>query len=113
MEALKAIGAKAKMTYELFHLSTVARTWIIALGLKRQPRPYIGSRSGRAVFGRIHTRITNRTYDKDDILWIKPKNNLINVAMSKAKHVNLSLAHINAHSVKNKIASLQHYLCDS
>ena len=33
--------------------------------------------------------------------------------MSKDKHVNLSLAHINTHSVKNKIASLQHYLCDS
>ena len=33
--------------------------------------------------------------------------------MSKAKHVNLSLADINDCSVKNKIASLQHYLCDS
>ena len=100
------------MTYELFHLNTAARTWIIALGLKRQPHPYRGLRAGRAVFGRIHTRITNR-YDKDDIPWITPKNNLINVVMSKDKYVNLSLAHINAHSVKNKIAPLQHYLCDS
>ena len=113
IQTLKAIAAKARMTYELFHLNTAARAWIIALGLKRQPCPYRGSRAGRAVFGRIHTRITNRTYDKDDIPWIKPKNNLINVAMSKDKHVNLSLVHINARSVKNKIASLQHYLCDS
>ena len=106
MQTLKAIGAKARMTYELFHLNTAARTWIIALGLKRQPRPYRGSRAGRAVFGRIHTRITNRTYDKDDIPWIKPKNNLINVVMSKDKHVNLSLAHINTRSVKKKNSSI-------
>ena len=73
MQALKAIGAKAKMTYELFHLSTAARTWIISLGLKKQPHPHRGSRAGRSLFGRIHTRITNRTCDKDDSLWIKPK----------------------------------------
>ena len=112
-QTLKAIGAKARISYELFHLSTVAGTWIIALGIKRQPCPYRVSRAGRAVFGRIHIRITNRPQNKDEIPCIKPRNNLLNVTMSRAKHVNLSLAHINAHSVKNKIASLQHYLCDS
>ena len=44
---------------------------------------------------------------------LNQKNNLINVAISKAKYVNLSLAHINACLVKNKIASFQHYLSDS
>ena len=112
-QTLKAIGAKARISYELFHLNTVARTWIIALDIKRQPHPYRGSRAGRAVFGRIHIRITNRPQNKDEIPCIKPSNNLLYVTMSKAKHVNISLAHIKAHSVKNKIASLQHYLCDS
>ena len=113
MQTLKAIGAKARITYQLFHLNTAARTWIIALSIKRQPRPYRGSRAGSAVFGRIHIRITNRPQNKGEISCIKPRNNLLNITMSKAKCVNLSLAHINAHSVKNKIASLQHYLCDS
>ena len=113
MQTLKAIGTKARISYELFHLNTVARTWIIALDIKRQPCPYRGSRAGRAVFGRIHIRITNRPQNKDEIPGIKPRNNLLNVTMSKAKHVNLSFAHINACSVKNKIALLQHYLCDS
>ena len=65
------------------------------------------------MFVRIHIRITNKLQNKDEIPFAKPRNNLLNVTMSQAKHVNLSLAHINAHSVKNKIASLQHYLCDS
>ena len=113
IQTLKAIGAKARISYELFHLNTAARTWIIALGIKRQPCLYRGSRAGRAVFGRLHIRITNRLQNKDEISFAKPRNNLHNVTMSQAKHVNLSLAHINACSVKNKIASLQLYLCDS
>ena len=73
MQTLKAIGAKARISYELFHLNTAARTWIIALGIKRQPCPYRGSRPGRVVFGRIHIRITNRPQNKDEIPCIKPR----------------------------------------
>ena len=113
MQTLKAKGANARISYELFHLNTAVRTWIIALGIKRQPCPYRGSRAGRAGVWKNTHRITNRPQNKDEIPCIKPRNNLLNVTMSNAKHVNLSLACINACSIKNKIASLQHYLCDS
>ena len=102
MQTLKAIGAKARISYELFHLNTAARTWIIGLGIKRQPCPYRGSSVGRVVFGRIHIRITNRPQKKDDMPCIKLRNSPLNVTMSKAKHANLSLAHINAPSVKKQ-----------
>ena len=54
-EDIRNIGKLARTTYDKFHLSTATWTWIIVLGIKRQPRQYRGSRAGRKLFERILT----------------------------------------------------------
>ena len=52
-EDLQNIEKLTRTTYDKFHLGTATCTWIIVLGIKRQPRQYRGSRAGRKLFGRI------------------------------------------------------------
>ena len=81
---------------------------------KKQPRQYRGSRVGRSVFGCIHFRITNHEKNKSNsnLKWSAVLTNLISIQPNKERHTYLSLAHVNALSIRNKIGSFQHYLQD-
>ena len=58
---LKKIGnlARTKSNYSAFSLETSTRSWIIALGIRSQPRKYRQSRGGKKLFHRIHTIVSN------------------------------------------------------
>ena len=113
-EALQRIGTKSRTMYDMFYLHLATRTWIIALGIKKQPRQYRGSRAGRSVFGHIHSRITNHEKNKSNSNLKRSvvSTNLLNIEPNKERHTYLSLAHVNAWSIRNKTGSFQHYLQD-
>ena len=81
---------------------------------KKQPRQYRGSRAGRSVFGHIHSRITNHEKNKSNSNLKRSVvlTNLLSIKSNKERHIYLSLAHVNARSIRNKIGSFQHYLQD-
>ena len=112
-EFLCRIGAKSKTMYNMFYLHLATQTWIIALGIKKQPRHYRGSRAGRSAFGHIHSRITSHEKKSNpNLKWSVVLTNLLNIQLTKERHTHLSLVHVNAWSIRNKIGPFQHYLQD-
>ena len=91
----------------------MSRTWIIALGIKSNVAHTEAQELVEQCLEEytLESQIDHITRMRYPVL--NQETISFNVTMSKAKHANLSLSHINAHSVKNKIASLQHYLCHS
>ena len=99
--------------YNMFYLHPATQTWIIALGIKKQLRHYRGSRAGRSVFGHIHSRITScKKRSNSNLKESVVLTNLLNIQPTMERHTHLSLAHVNAQSVRNKIGPFQHYLQD-
>ena len=61
---LRNIGQQAKSitNYSKFTIPHLMRSWIINLGIRRQPRPYRRYKGGMNLFHKIHTRISDRHY---------------------------------------------------
>ena len=107
------IGAKSRTMYNMFYLCPATQTWIIALGIKRQPRQDRGSRAGRSVFGHIHSRITShkeKSKSNPSGKWGAVLSNFLNIQPNMERHTHLSLGLVNAWSIGNKIGPFQHYL---
>ena len=110
-EFLHRIGTKSRTMYNMFYLCPATQTWIIALGIKRQPRQYRGSRAGRSVFGCIHCRITSlKERSNSNVKWSAVLTTLLTIQPTVERHTHLSVAHVNAWSIGNKIGPFQHYL---
>ena len=113
-EALHRIGTRSKTMHDMFYLHSATWSRITALGIRKQPRQYRGSRAGRSIFDHIHTRITNHGRNKSNFN-LKQNvvlSNILSIQPSKERDIYLCLAHVNAWSIRNKISSCQHYLQD-
>ena len=114
---LRNIGqqAKAITNYSKFTIPHLMRSWIINLGIRRQPRPYRRSKGGMNLFHKIHTRISDRHYSSLAAHNSRCPNPSILKPIPKAidKHRLLNLSHVNARSFANKIDQFQVEVCDN
>ena len=57
---LRDIQNVSRGNYTSFNLSTVSRSWAIALGIRKQPmvKPYRRSRAGQNLFRKIHVIVS-------------------------------------------------------
>ena len=115
---LKKIGnlARTKSSYSAFSLETSTRSWIIALGIRSQPRKYRQSRGGKKLFHRIHTivsnnsdtqtRITDRNaFNNENIIEIQCKT-VQPLPANKEQH-NIHCGLVNCKSIVNKTQAIQ------
>ena len=113
-EVLCRIGTRSKTVHDMFYLHSATRSHIIALGIRKKPRLYRGSKAGRSTVDHIHTIITNHEKTKSNFN-LKQNvvlSNLLSIQPSKERHNHLCLAHVNAWSIRNKISPFQHSLLD-
>ena len=82
-------------------------SWIITLGIKRQPvdTPYRRSRAGKLLFKKSHAIISN------NIIYRTSKNfrnesNLIHIQPRPSNQFRLTLLHASIRSIRNKIPQL-------
>ena len=96
--------------YTSFNLSTVTRSWAIALGIRMQPmvKPYRRSRAGRNLFRKIHV-IASTTHK-----YSVPEREVNTSNIRKIEYIpdrfKLNLSHINARSLALKSTDFQQYL---
>ena len=117
---LRQIGKQIRTNFEITNIPTPIRSWIIALGIRRQLKdtPYRRSRAGDKLFHKIHAWVVNRTLTvkRDHENSIKYENlrriKTITSAMIPKADM-LKLLHINARSICNKIPSLHHSICEN
>ena len=114
---LRNIGQQAKSitNYSKFTMPHLMRSWIINLGIRRQPRPYRRSKRGMNLFHKIHTRISDRHYSSLAAHNSRCPNPSILKPIPNAmdKHRLLNLSHVNARSIANKIDQFQVEVCDN
>ena len=117
---LRQISKHKRTSFEVTNILMPTRSWLIALGIRRQPKdtPYRRSRGGDKLFHKIHSQVVNRAsiVSRDSEYSMKSEN-LIRIkttalAMIPKQHM-LKLSHINVRSVCNKIPSLHHSICNS
>ena len=114
---LRNIGQKVKSitNYSKFTIPYLMRSWIINLGIRKQPRPYRRSKGGMNLFHKIHTRILDRHYSSLTTHNSRCPNPSIlkHIPKTMDKHRLLNLSHVNAHSIPNKINQFQVEVCDN
>ena len=106
---------KSITNYSKFTIPYLMTSWIINLGIRKQPRPYKRSKGGMNLFHKIHTRILDRHYSSLTTHNSMCPNPSILKPIPKAmdKHRLLNLSHVNAHSITNKINQFQVEVCDN
>ena len=75
-------------------------------GYQKTTKTIQGSRAVRSVFGHIHCRITSheeKSKSNSNMKWGAVLTNLLNIQPTMERHTHLSLAHVNAQSIGNKI----------
>ena len=103
------------MKYELHNINVATRSWIIAVGIRHQSRPYRCSCAGTNLFGRIHALVTQgyRQYPYIQMTHARRLDNLIKIARENVRTSSLHLACINARSIKNKIPWFKEYITNA
>ena len=117
---LRQIGKHIRTSFQITNIPTPIRSWIIALGIRRQLKdtPYRRSRAGDKLFHKIHAWVVTRTliverHHKNSIKYENlTRIKTITSAMILKKHM-LKLSHINARSVCYKIPSLHHTIYEN
>ena len=112
---LRLICKYIRSSFEVTNIPTPKRSWIIALGIRRQLKdtPYRRCRAGDKLFHKIHSQVVNRaSIVSRDCEYSITSENLIRIkttalARIPKQHM-LKLSHINARLVCNKIPSLYH-----
>ena len=111
--------AKEKSNYIYFSLPQSVKAWVIALGIRKDPRPYRQSRGGKHLFHRI-TTLTNKITKMPHLkglcqninygnLWIiecQQPNNGLRSGLSITFDCHCAVA--NCRSVGNKINDIKH-----
>ena len=98
--------------YGLFHLDRSISSYIIALGIWRTitDKPYRRSQAGQQLFHKIHSKISQkRTMSSTERGLGTQILNLIRIKLKNTTltRPNLTISHVNAHSVNNKVGTLQ------
>ena len=109
---LRYIGSQAKQNFMNFYIPQLTRAWIIALGIRKQPKPYRRSRAGHNLFYNIHQRITFR---QDNNKATPRKQNfsiMREIPRSLEKHRMVNISHVNSCSIINKVSQFQLEICD-
>ena len=115
---LRTIRTASHTNYDNFNLNTLVRSWIISLGICKQPRlqKYRSSRAGQNLFHKIHSVITNkyeannRKIHSDRTVSI---TNLVKVIIANNRSVSATLHHINARSICNKITDFHEFVTEA
>ena len=107
-DELRVIRTATHSQHPSNSLSNFTMSWIIALGIKRQPvdTPYRRSRAGKLLFKKIHAIISN------NIIYRTSKNfrnesNLNHIQPRPSNLFGWTLSHANIRSIGNKITQLQ------
>ena len=111
---LREIQKKARNKYEDFKIDKATRVRIIVLGIRKTPigHPYRWSLAGRNLFYKI-CKIVTKTLERSKQLKCISPTNLITVSLTKRMNSTwMSLAHINARSIVNKIQPFQQCILD-
>ena len=109
---LRYIGSQAKQNFMNFYIPQLTRAWIIALRIRKQPKPYRRSKAGHNLFYNIQQRITFRQ-DNNKATPRKQNFSLVReIPRSLEKHRMLNISHVNARSVINKVSQFQLEICD-
>ena len=109
---LRSIGSQAKQNFMNFYIPQLTRAWIIALGIRKQPKPYRRSRAGHNLFYNIQQRITFRQ-DNNKATPRKQNFSLMReIPRSLEKHRMVNISHVNACSIINKVSQFQLEICD-
>ena len=104
--------------YQPFTINVATRSWIITLGIRKQPinKQYHRSQAGRDLFHRIcsvHSR-WNQHSDQGHKEHNQVKlSNLIRHVISNDRSINSKLSVVNARSIYNKLQSFQNYVQDN
>ena len=107
---LRGIQNISRGNYTSFNLSTVTRSWAMALGIRKQPmvKPYRRSRAGKNLFRKIHVIVsTTHKYSVPDREVNTSNIRKIEYIQDKFK---LNLSHINARSLTLISNDVQEYL---
>ena len=111
--------AKEKSNYIYFSLPHPVKAWVIALGIRKHPRPYRQSRGGKCLFHRI-TTLTQKTTNMSHLKGLSHNINHGNLwkiecqQPSNALRTDLSItfdchcAVVNCRSVGNNINDIKH-----
>ena len=107
---LRGIQNISRGNYTSFNLSTITRSWAIALGIRKQPmmKLYMRSRAGQNLFRKIHVIVsTTHKYSVPG-----REVNISNIR--KIEYIpdkfKLNLSHINGRSLALKSTDFQQYL---
>ena len=111
--------AKEKSNYIYFSLPQPVKAWVIALGIRKHPRPYRRSRGGKHLFHRI-TTLTNKITKMLHLKGLHHNINYGNLWIIECQQPNNGLrsglsitfdchcAVVNCRSVGNKINGIKH-----
>ena len=91
-EVLCRIGTRIKTMHDMFYLHSATRSCIIALGIRKKPRQYRGSKAGRSTVSHIHAIITNheKTKPNFNLKCNVVLSNLLSIQPSKERHNHLA-----------------------
>ena len=94
------------------------QSWIIALGIRKQPinKKYHRSQAGRDLYHKlcsIHSRwMKHSDQEHKEYNWVRPSN-LIKPMISNNRSIYATLSVVNARSIYNKLQSFQNYVQDN
>ena len=115
---LRSIRLLSHACYKPFTINVATGSWIITLGIRKQPinKQYHRSRAGRDLFHRIcsvysrQNQQSDQGYKEDNHVKL---SNLIRPVISNDRSINATLSVVNARSIYNKLQSFQNYVQDN
>ena len=115
---LRSIRLLSHVYYQPFTINVATISWIIALGIRKQPvnKQYFRSRAGRDLFYRICSIQSRWNHHSDqgykECNQVK-QSNLIRPVISNDRSIKVTLSVLNARSIYNKLQSFQNYVQDN
>ena len=115
---LRSIRLLSHVYYQPFTINVATRSWIIVLGIRKQPisKQYCRSRAGRNLFHRVCC-VQNRWIQHSDQGYKEhnqvKQSTLIRPMISNNRSINTTLSIVNARSIYNKFQSIQNYVQDN
>ena len=113
----RGIRLLSHVFYKPFSINVTTRSWIIALGIRKQPinKQYHRSRAGRNLFHRISSVQSRQKLYKEqgykDDEHVK-LSNLVSPSISNDSSINATLSVVNGRSIYKKLHSFQNYIQD-
>ena len=115
---LRSIRSLSYVYYQPFTINVATKSWIIALGIRKQPinKQYHSSRAGRGLFHKIfsiHRRwVQHIDWEQKEYNQVRPSNVIIPM-INNDRSVNATVSVVNARSIYNKLQPFQNYVQDN